>query len=86
MEAVASDRNGPLPDANFRAVEVAWLQEHSAELAERYPGEWLAVDGPQLVAHASDLATLLQQAAATGHPNPFITAAPAADAPRYFAS
>jgi len=85
VEAVAFDRNGPPPAANFRAVEVAWLQDHSAELAERYPGEWLAIDGPQLVAHAEDLTTLLQQAAASGHPNPFITAAPAADAPRYFA-
>ena len=85
MEALAFDTSAPFPDAHFRAAELAWLQEHSAELAERYPGQWLAVDGPQLVAHAGDLAILLQQAAAAGHPHPFITAVPTTDAPRYFA-
>jgi len=83
---MASERNSPLPAANFRAIELAWLQDHAAELTKQHPGEWLAVDGPQLVAHASHLTALLHQATEAGHPNPFITAAPAADAPHSFAS
>lgn len=85
MEALAFDSGVPFPDAHLRAAEVAWLQEHRAELAEHYPGEWLALDGPQLVAHGTDLATVTRLAATAGHPNPFITAVPATDAPRYFA-
>jgi hypothetical protein len=71
---------------DFRAVEMAWLQAHAGELAQLYPGEWIAIDGAQLVAHAGDLATAMRIAAEAGHPHPFVTALPAADAPRYFVS
>ncbi len=67
----------PLPEEDFRAVEMAWLQANQAELGKLYPGEWLAVDGPELVAHAGDLAELLRRSQLAGHSNPFITAIPA---------
>ena len=66
-----------LPDEDFRAVEMAWLQSHQAEIAAKFPGEWIAVSGAQLVAHAKDLPSLLRLAAEAGHPNPFVTAVPA---------
>ncbi len=72
-------------DAGFRTVEMAWLEEHRQELAERYPGECIAIDGPELVAHAPDLTLLLERAQEAGHPDPFITAVPDASTPRYFA-
>ncbi|MDO8473106.1 MAG: DUF5678 domain-containing protein [Dehalococcoidia bacterium] len=67
----------PLPEEDFRAVEMTWLQAHMEELTQLYPGEWLAIDGPELVAHAGNLPDLLRHAGDAGHPNPFITAIPA---------
>jgi hypothetical protein len=72
----------PLPD-DFRAVEMAWLQVHGRELAEQHAGEWIAIDGPQLVASAPDLPTLLARAAEAGHPDPLVTAVPLPSSPRY---
>jgi hypothetical protein len=72
-------RNGKLqatPAENFRAAEMAWLQEHYDEVAQKYPGEWIALDGPGLVGHAADLATLLALTGAAGHPDPFVTGIP----------
>lgn len=67
----------PLPQKDFRAAEMVWLREHHAELTARCAGEWIAIDGRELVAHAPDLVELLRLAAQAGHPNPFITAIPA---------
>lgn len=67
----------PLPAEDFRAAEMAWLQANQESLAGLYPGEWLAIEGTALIAHAGDLAELLKQSRKAGHPNPFITAIPA---------
>jgi hypothetical protein len=61
---------------DFRAPEMAWLNQNSDELSSRYPGEWIAVDGPELVAHSAELTTLLEMAAAAGHPDPLVTVVP----------
>ncbi|MBI2906540.1 MAG: hypothetical protein HYX92_02660 [Chloroflexi bacterium] len=61
---------------NFRAEEMAWLQENMTHLSSMCPGEWIAVDGAQLVAHADTLPALLDAARRAGHPNPLVTAAP----------
>jgi hypothetical protein len=67
----------PLGEADdLRTVELAWLQRHEAELARLYPGQWIALDGDRLVAHADDLPGLLALARQAGHPHPFITAVP----------
>jgi hypothetical protein len=68
---------GPMPDSDFRAVETAYIQAHRVELANRYRGEWIAVDGPQVVAHSTKLIDLMKRAREQGHPNPFVTAIPA---------
>jgi Family of unknown function (DUF5678) len=70
-----------LPDEDFRAQEMAWLSGHLAEVAQQYTGEWLAIDGPELVAHGPDLAAVYAQASAAGHPDPFVTAMPAGGPP-----
>jgi hypothetical protein len=66
----------PFPGEDFRAIEMSWLEKNHESLAGIYPGEWIAIDGPQLVAHAGSIAELLDTARAAGHPNPFITAIP----------
>lgn len=67
----------PLPPEDFRTVEMRWLSENGDSLEKLYPGEWIAIDGPELVAHSGSLADLLQLATDAGHPDPFITAIPA---------
>ena len=69
----------------LRAVEMAWLRDHQADLARGYAGQWIAIDGPALVAHAGDLATLMAFAAAKGHPRPLVTAVPADPSLRLYA-
>lgn len=69
---------------DFRAVEMAWLGDHGNELAERYPGEWIAVDGSALIAHSADLPTLLEPARAAGHPDPLVTAVAAQPLGRFY--
>ncbi len=64
-----------LPD-DLREVEMKWLQDHHSEVAALYPGEWIAIDGAKLVAHAGDLPTLLKLSREAGHRHPFITAIP----------
>jgi hypothetical protein len=64
-------------EQNPRDAELAWLRAHERELAKQYAGQWIAVDGSELVAIAPDLLDLLQQASDKGHPHPFVTALPA---------
>ncbi len=61
---------------NSREVEMAWLQENQEFLATHYSGKWIALDGPEIVADADDLPTLLKLARKAGHPHPFVTAIP----------
>lgn len=65
-----------LPVEDDREAEMRWLHDNLNNIAALYPGEWIAIDGPALVAHAADLPSLLKKAAEAGHPNPFITAVP----------
>lgn len=64
-------------DENFRATEMAWLASHLDQLQHEFPGEWIAIDGDSLVAHARDMRALYELAGAVGHPDPFVTAIPA---------
>jgi hypothetical protein len=59
--------------ADFRASEMAWLAAHEADLINDYAGQWIAIEGQAVVAHAGDLATLLQMSNQAGHPHPFVT-------------
>src|SRR5205823_11261029 len=43
-------------------VAFRWINEHGDE----YPGEWLALDGDQLLAHGTDLAEVAAEARAAG--------------------
>jgi hypothetical protein len=61
-----------------------WLHAHAEDLGLRHPGEWIAIDGAELVAQARDVPTLMQLAREVGHPHPFVTTVPASDAPKYF--
>jgi hypothetical protein len=68
----------PLPDEIVsRETEMTWVHDHLNELAAEHAGEWIALDGAQLIAVAADLPELLARAADSGHPHPFVTVVPA---------
>lgn len=69
----------PAPEGTYRSVELDWLGQHQAELEACYAGEWLAIDGPALVAHATTLEEVVRLARERGHLHPLITAAPDKD-------
>ena len=67
----------PMPAEDFRETEMSWLQAHQEDLGHAFPGQWIAIDGQTVVAHAPDLPTLLQVATEAGHPHPFVSLVPA---------
>jgi hypothetical protein len=67
----------PMPAEDFRATEMSWLQAHQEQLRQTYPGQWVAIEGQSVVAHAPDLPGLLQAASEAGHPHPFVSLVPA---------
>lgn len=74
----------PIMEDDGRAIEMAWLHAHQDYLQHNYPGNWIAVDGQQVVAHGADLPAVLQLAADAGHPHPFVTLVVGGPLPPFF--
>jgi hypothetical protein len=58
------------PDS--RDVEVRWIEEHRAELQQRYAGQWIVVNGDTLVAHHRILREAVDRAKSRGVHCPFV--------------
>jgi predicted DNA-binding antitoxin AbrB/MazE fold protein len=65
QEAPLSTNIQSAPD---RSREYAWIKQHGAE----YPGEYVALDGEQLLAHGNDGAAVLAAARQAGVAVPFL--------------
>ena len=76
QETAPERQASPAPEGIYRAAELDWLEQHQDELAVRYAGEWVAIDGSALVAHATTLEAVVRLARERGHPDPLITAVP----------
>ncbi len=57
---------------NERREELRWLAKESGP----YAGEWVALDGPKLVAHGDKLASVSAAAKAAGVTEPFFASVP----------
>ena len=57
---------------NERKEELRWLAKDS----RAYAGEWVALDGPQLIAHGKKLASVSEAAKAAGVSEPFFARVP----------
>ena len=55
-----------------RARELHFLDTHP-DLERQLVGQWVALDGDELISHDTDLDDVLQRAEEAGHPNPFVT-------------
>ena len=58
------------PDS--RDVEARWVEEHRAELRQRYAGQWIVVEGEALVAHHRVLQEAVNRANRSGVLHPFV--------------
>lgn len=63
------ESRGPV---NERREELQWLATES----DSYPGEWVALNGPSLVAHGEKLASVSAAARAAGVLEPFFARVP----------
>ncbi|MBI3930145.1 MAG: hypothetical protein HY319_31705 [Armatimonadetes bacterium] len=63
-----------------REAELAWLAQHQGQLG-RFAGEWIVLDGSQLVAHGPDYLEVLDRARDQGVEVPFVEWIPEASAP-----
>ena len=59
----------PMPD---RTREMTFFARHP-ELAGKLAGQWVALDGDELIGHGTDLAAVIRQAWDSGHEEPFVT-------------
>src|SRR3990172_5661003 len=64
------------PEPRSRVTEIKWIDEHALELRSRYPREWIAVEGEELVAHGMKLANVIAAAKAKDVQHPFVTTVP----------
>ncbi len=65
------------PVALHREQEMRWLAEHETE----YAGQWLALDGDQLLSHGEDPHKVRAEARAMGVETPFVVFAENPDEP-----
>ena len=54
-----------------RDRELAWRRSHTEEL-QAYAGEWVILEGEEIVAHGQSPAQLVEQARAQGIPIPYL--------------
>lgn len=61
-----------LPEVKNRDCELAWRHSHRDELQRRFAGEWVVLEGEEVVAHSGDAAQAMEQARAKGVVVPFV--------------
>ena len=54
-------------------TEVIWIQKNQDYLWQHYAGQWIAVDGEELIAAGTDRAKVSREAASKGHPKALVT-------------
>ncbi len=62
-----------------RAKEWAWLAQHG----DKYAGQWVALDGDNLLSHGLDLKEVMAQVEKTGVNDALVVRAEASDTPPY---
>ena len=60
------------PAAASREVEHAWRRSHSELLQDRYAGDWLVVEGEEIVAHGRDAIEVVREARSKGVAVPYL--------------
>ncbi len=66
------DREGQLPPLNGREREDAWRRSNREFLQGHFAGQWVVLEGEEVVAHSSDAAQAVKEARAKGVAVPFV--------------
>ena len=76
-EAMHTDLNceGWKPTIKISQTELEYFGTHFAELREKYPDQWLAIEGEELVAHDPNVLEVCRLAEAKGYSNPVLVQA-----------
>ena len=61
-----------LPPLNNREREIAWRHSHRDELQRRFAGQWVVLEGEEIVAHSEDAAQAVEEARGKGIAVPFV--------------
>jgi predicted DNA-binding antitoxin AbrB/MazE fold protein len=68
LVVTVTDELRPQPAFNTREREQEWLRLNGP----RYAGQWVAIEGDQLVSHGENAKVVLQQARAEGDQHPLL--------------
>lgn len=60
------------PPLNAREREDAWRREHRQLLQDQFAGQWVVLEGEEIVAHSQDPAQAVSEARAKGIAVPFV--------------
>lgn len=61
-----------LPAPRSRDRELAWRRDHQKELQSRFAGQWVVLEGEDVVASSPDAARAVEEARAKGVPVPYV--------------
>ncbi len=61
-----------LPQPKARDRELAWRRAHQEMLRSRFAGQWVILEGEEIVAHGRDAAEAVEEARAKGIATPFV--------------
>ena len=61
-----------LPPIKDRKRELAWRRSHLDELQSRFAGQWVVLEGEEVVASSEDAARAIETARASGIAVPFV--------------
>lgn len=59
-----------------RQVEMRWLEKHRGKLADQYAGQWVVLQGREVVSYGRDAAAALSEARVKGIRIPFLVRIP----------
>lgn len=62
----------PLPPLNRREREHAWRRAHRDLLQNRYAGQWVVLEGDEIVAHGKDAVQTVETAKTKGVTVPYV--------------
>ena len=63
-------------DISLSKGTMDWFEEHSAELAQQFGGQWIAVHDNRVVAHGKRLVDVREMLASQNIASPFMTKIP----------
>ncbi|MCP3958381.1 MAG: hypothetical protein GY719_11060 [bacterium] len=68
----SEERTLRLPRIKNRKREIAWRRSHQQELQSRFEGQWVVLEGEEVVAASQDAARAVEEARAKGIAIPYV--------------